>query len=56
MRKFVRKCVKFLILRVNRGDGRSRTAVRIKRQMAFYMLILPLVVGGRLPEGGPTVP
>ena len=36
------------------GDGRSRTAVRIKRQGAFYMLILPLVVGGRLPVGGPS--
>ena len=38
------------------GDGRSRTAVRIKRQGAFYMLILPLLVGDRLPVGGPSVP
>ena len=37
------------------GDGRSRTAVRIKRQGAFYMLILPLLVGDRLPAGGPSV-
>ena len=34
----------------------NMAAVRIKRQRAFYMLIPPLIVGGRLPEGGPTFP
>ena len=56
MRKFVRKCVKFLILRVNRGDGRSRTAVQTTCRVGFYILILPLVVGRRLPAGGPSLP
>ena len=36
-----------------RGDGRSRTAVQTKSQVAFYTLILPLIVGRGLPEDGP---
>ena len=36
------------------GDGRTRTAVQTTHQSAFYTLILPLVVGGSLPEGGRT--
>ena len=37
-----------------RGDGRSRTAVQTTYPAAFYTLILPLVVGDGLPEGGLT--
>ena len=37
-----------------RGDGRSRTAVQTTHPAAFYTLILPLVVGRGLPEGGLT--
>ena len=36
------------------GDGRSRTAVQTTHPAAFYTLILPLVVGRGLPEGGLT--
>jgi len=36
------------------GDGRSRTAVQTTHPAAFYTLILPLVVGRGLPEGGPA--
>ncbi len=35
------------------GDGRSRTAVQTKSQIAFYTLILSLVVGPKLPKGRP---
>lgn len=38
------------------GDGRGRTAVQTKHQRAFYTLILPLIVGERLPAGGPMIP
>ena len=34
------------------GDGRTRTAVQANHQKGFYMLILPLVVGNRLPADG----
>ncbi len=34
------------------GDGRSRTAVQTTCREAFYTLILPLVVGRGMPEGG----
>ena len=34
------------------GDGRTRTAVQANHQKGFYMLILPLVVGNRLPTDG----
>ena len=40
--------------RAFRGDGRSRTAVQTTHPAAFYTLILPLVVGRGLPEGGLT--
>lgn len=33
------------------GDGRTRTAVQTTYQVAFYTLILSLVVGLGLPEG-----
>ena len=36
-----------------RGDGRTRTAVQTTHKRAFYTLIRPLIVGDRLPEGGP---
>ena len=36
------------------GDGQSRTAVQTTSPAAFYTLILPLVVGSGLPEGGPA--
>ena len=32
------------------GDGRTRTAVQPNHQYAFYMLILSLIVGNRLPK------
>ena len=35
------------------GDGRTRTAVQTTHKRAFYTLILPLIVGGKLPEDGP---
>ena len=35
------------------GDGRTRTAVQPNHQYAFYMLILSLVVGKRLPKDRP---
>ena len=35
-----------------RGDGRTRTAVQANHHKAFYMLILPLVVGNGLPADG----
>ena len=35
------------------GDGRSRTAVQTEPQVAFYTLILSLIVGPELPEGRP---
>ena len=34
------------------GDGRTRTAVQANHHKAFYMLILPLIVGNRLPANG----
>ena len=40
--------------RAFRGDWRSRTAVQTTHPAAFYTLILPLVVGRGLPEGGLT--
>ena len=38
------------------GDGRTRTAVQPNHQYAFYMLILSLVVGKRLPKDRPPQP
>ena len=38
------------------GDGRTRTAVQPNHQYAFYMLILSLIVGSRLPEDRPPEP
>ena len=35
------------------GDGRSRTAVQTKSQVAFYTLILSLIVGPGLPKDRP---
>ena len=35
------------------GDGRTRTAVQPNHQYAFYMLILSLIVGNRLPKDRP---
>ena len=35
------------------GDGRTRTAVQPNHQYAFYMLILSLIVGSRLPKDRP---
>ena len=40
----------------SRGDGRTRTAVQPNHQYAFYMLILSLVVGKRLPKDRPPQP
>ena len=40
---------------ISSGDGRTRTAVQTTHKAAFYTLILPLVVGQRLPEDGPPL-
>ena len=50
--KSVCKTPKSLIYNQYRGDGRTRTAVQTTHKAAFYTLILPLVVGERLPEDG----
>ena len=42
--------------RVFCGGERTRTAVQTSHQAAFYMLILPLVVGEDLPKDGPVQP
>ena len=42
-----------LIINLLCGDGRSRTAVQTESQVAFYTLILSLIVGPELPEGRP---
>ena len=34
------------------GDGRTRTAVQTPYPIAFYTLILPLIVGNGMPEDG----
>ncbi len=39
-----------LILNLNCGDGRTRTAVQTPHQRAFYTLSLPLVFDQGLPE------
>ena len=56
--KNVRKCVcglsDYLIINLNCGDGRTRTAVQTPHQTAFYTLSLPLVFDVRLPGDGPS--
>ncbi len=49
MRKFMRKFYNLLIISIKSGDGRTRTAVQANHRKAFYMLILSLIVGDRLP-------
>ena len=39
-----------LIISLNCGDGRTRTAVQTPHQRAFYTLRLPLVFDQGLPE------
>ena len=53
---FVLAISKSLSINALCGDGRTRTAVQTTYQIAFYMLILPLIVGMRLPEDGPLYP
>ena len=48
----LKKCLSDTLRGIFSGDGRSRTAVQTKPRRAFYTLILPLVVGRGMPEGG----
>ncbi len=52
VRKFVRSSPNSLKVSLYRGDGRTRTAVQTLYPIAFYTLILPLVVGIGLPKDG----
>ena len=52
----LKKCLSGYLRGIFSGDGRTRTAVQTTYQVAFYMLILPLIVGMRLPEDGPLYP
>ena len=47
-----KKCLSDTLRGIFSGDGRSRTAVQTTCREAFYTLILPLVVGRGMPEGG----
>ena len=47
-----KKCLSGYLRGIFSGDGRSRTAVQTTCREAFYTLILPLVVGRGMPEGG----
>ena len=51
---FIFYLCKLLVISVDCGDGRSRTAVQTTHRAAFYMLSLPLVFDSCLPEGRPT--
>ena len=47
------KCLSGYLRGIFSGDGRTRTAVQTSHQVAFYTLILSLIVDPRLPEGRP---
>ena len=50
----LKKCLSGYLRGIFSGDGRTRTAVQKPHRAAFYMLILPLIVGGGQPEDGQT--
>ena len=50
----LKKCLSDTLRGIFSGDGRTRTAVQTSHQVAFYTLILSLIVDPRLPEGGPA--
>ena len=52
----LKKCLSDTLRGIFSGDGRTRTAVQTSHQVAFYTLILSLIVGSRMPKGRPSEP
>ena len=48
----LKKCLSGYLRGIFSGDGRTRTAVQTPYPIAFYTLILPLIVGNGMPEDG----